>query len=106
MNAAKTLDMDWVHGTCKIGQGEVCCRYLALGSNGFECGKLDAVLRETIDQRYQAGTMHAKGDNCGGHPLPEDSGDFDSAVAALNEVDPEYGTALNTLVDYDEPDED
>lgn len=29
---------DIIKNTCKIGQGSKCCKYLAVGSNGFEWG--------------------------------------------------------------------
>lgn len=51
-------------GTCNIGQGELCCKYLTF-SNGFECAKLNPSLRAMIDARTN---MKAKGDNCPGKP--------------------------------------
>lgn len=52
-----------VKNVCKIGQGAECCKYLLLGSGGFECGKLTA--KETIDKLWNS-TKNAQGDNCEG----------------------------------------
>ena len=53
-----------VEEVCKIGCGALCCRYLMMGPTGFECGKLNSAIRNTIDA--QVDDMTAKGDNCGG----------------------------------------
>lgn len=53
----------YVRDTCKIGQGNSCCRYLVCGANGFECSKL-TTMKETIDLRVDS--MTAKSDNCDG----------------------------------------
>lgn len=50
---------------CKLGQGEKTCRYLVVGEKGFKCGKYNFV-RGAIDERSEAGTMNAKGNNCEG----------------------------------------
>jgi hypothetical protein len=50
---------------CKIGQGDKCCRFLACGSDGFECLKHTS-LAATLNARVVAGTMNAIGDNCDG----------------------------------------
>lgn len=55
-----------VKSLCKIGQGDACCRYLTMGSDGWGCAKLSRELRKQIDERVTAGTMNAKGDNCSG----------------------------------------
>lgn len=52
-----------VKDVCKIGQGKDCCRYLMVGGNGFECGKL-TVFKPIIDARVRK--MSAKSDNCEG----------------------------------------
>lgn len=59
---------DFVRVTCRIGQGAACCRYLAVDPRGFCCLKLDPALGPVIEARQEAGTMHAKGDNCPGIP--------------------------------------
>lgn len=48
---------------CRIGQGEACCRYLALGAVGWSCEKRGN-LRLAIDRRVDQ--MSAKSDNCDG----------------------------------------
>jgi hypothetical protein len=54
-----------VKDVCKLGQGGHCCSYLGAGADGWECLK-ESSLKSTIDARRSAGTMNAKGDNCGG----------------------------------------
>lgn len=46
---------------CRPGEGALTCRYLVIGSGGFECAK-NSALRWTIDERVAS--MTAKGDNC------------------------------------------
>lgn len=53
-----------VKDVCKIGQGHDCCRYLVMGTKGFECAKLQLSLRHTIDGRVHK--MSAQADNCEG----------------------------------------
>jgi len=72
------LDLEYVKQTCKIGQGKSCCRYLVMGANGFECGKLERTLRDALNKRVASNTIVAQGDNCDGldnelepHPDPE-----------------------------------
>lgn len=74
----KVLKKDYVDNTCKIGQGHNCCRYLLMGTGGFECGKLsdepvrsmagDSALshKELMDKRVEKKTCVASGDNCDG----------------------------------------
>ena len=59
-----TISADHVESTCKPGT-EDCCAYLVMGTNGFECVKLNE-LKFTIDLRLAEGTMRAIGDNCEG----------------------------------------
>ena len=54
------------HRVCRIGQGNACCRYLVVGSGGFECAKFSS-LRQTLDNRVAAGSITAIGDNCDGN---------------------------------------
>lgn len=52
---------------CKVGQGEKCCRYIVMGSKGFECMKIDPDMKKVLDARVNS--MGAKGDNCEGKDL-------------------------------------
>jgi hypothetical protein len=55
-----------VINVCKIGQGNDCCRYLAMGSGGFECLKMHLIIRLDLDKRVENQTIVARGDNCEG----------------------------------------
>ena len=57
-----------VKTVCKIGQGNDCCRYLVMGSPGFECVK-NTSLRSTLDSRVAMNAIVAQGDNCEGQPM-------------------------------------
>lgn len=57
------LTEEHVRDICKFGQGQQCCRYLILSSNGFECAKPGA-LKGVIDSKAQY--MSAQADNCKG----------------------------------------
>ena len=57
------MDVVKMKETCRIGQGADCCKYLACGPEGMECGKLSPGLKAAIDRRDD---MTAKGDNCPG----------------------------------------
>ena len=59
------VDNEWATSTCKVGQGAACCRYLAMGPNGWSCEKHSEMGRY-LDQRVAAETMNARGDNCPG----------------------------------------
>lgn len=59
--------VDHVKNVCKIGRGADCCKYLTVGSNGFECAKLTS-LKLAIDRRDN---MNAKSDNCEGKEIDE-----------------------------------
>lgn len=50
---------------CKIGQGALCCRYLAMSPNGWSCEK-HSRLKKYLDVRAATGTITACGDNCAG----------------------------------------
>jgi hypothetical protein len=63
------MEIEQVREKCKLGQGELCCAYLAFGGDGFECLK-GTSLELTIKQRLASGSMKAKGDYC----LPEEVG--------------------------------
>lgn len=61
--------------TCKVGQGEKCCRYVVVGEHGIVCCK-GSNLGHAIDVRVKEGKMVAKGDNCPGRNIqPEDDND-------------------------------
>lgn len=60
---------DYAKGTCRMGQGADCCRFLVGTPDGLACAKLDASLSATINERYAADTMIARADNCPGFPL-------------------------------------
>lgn len=60
------VDDEWAKGTCKIGQGSACCRYLTIGGKGWSCVKSDPELGPYVDGRAAAGTMAAISDNCTG----------------------------------------
>jgi hypothetical protein len=55
---------EYVKETCRPGQGEKTCRYLLMGPEGWECGKMDPSAKIIIDRRV--GGMAAKADNCEG----------------------------------------
>jgi hypothetical protein len=54
----------YLASTCKVGQGAACCRYVTMGPEGWECGKMDPAIKRAIDAR--AALMGAKSDNCDG----------------------------------------
>ncbi len=74
----KSLETNHVKETCKIGQGHDCCRYLVMGTGGFECARLvkggaanllgqkGETPKDLIDKRVEAKQMVARADNCGG----------------------------------------
>ncbi len=55
--------MEYIRTVCKVGQGSSCCKYLGIGSNGYQCEK-HSPLRAVIDAREDI--MVAKADNCDG----------------------------------------
>jgi len=57
-----------VKNTCKVGQDNVTCRYLAF-SGGFRCVKLDPGLKAQLDKRVAEDSIGAQGDNCPGKPF-------------------------------------
>jgi len=56
---------DYAVKMCKLGKGVETCRYLIVGSGGFECGK-DSEFQEQIDKNFEREIMVAMGDNCAG----------------------------------------
>jgi hypothetical protein len=63
--SSRTIDAEHAKDVCLLGQGHECCRYLTMGSGGFQCAKKTS-LRMTLDARGD--TMVARGDNCSGLP--------------------------------------
>jgi hypothetical protein len=61
---------DHVKNVCKIGQGNTCCRYLVIGSSGFECVK-NTDMKAYLDSRVAMETMDARADNCEGKTVSE-----------------------------------
>lgn len=60
----------YVKDTCKIGQGNDCCRYLVAGGQGFECAKFTSA-GKIMDVRAEANISVAQGDNCEGYQMEE-----------------------------------
>ena len=69
MNDINSIN-DHVRNVCKIGQGNVCCRYLVLSGQGFECMK-GSEMKAYLDSRVAMETMVARGDNCPGKETKE-----------------------------------
>jgi len=46
---------------CRLGQGEKCCAFLTMTSEGFECIRMDYPGNATILARLEEGKMNAKG---------------------------------------------
>lgn len=59
------LVLDYVKTTCKIGQGNACCRYLTMAPDGWDCEK-HTELAAILDARVAAKTIVAQSDNCEG----------------------------------------
>lgn len=59
------VDKEFAIRVCKMGQANLCCRYLVCGSKGFECAKHTS-LKEALDRRVLEKSIHARGDNCEG----------------------------------------
>jgi hypothetical protein len=63
------MNEKYVKETCKPGTTE-CCRYLLMGSRGWECAKLTD-MKNHIDFRADIlEDMRATGDNCAGITNP------------------------------------
>lgn len=72
MSPAKTpiIDKDHLHNVCKIGTGGgQCCRYLTMGADGFECGRLSESMTKLLDERADSGQMNAISKNCNGYGI-------------------------------------
>jgi hypothetical protein len=52
---------------CRIGQGHECCRYLMMGTKGFECAKVAEIgVKALLDQRVAEETMTPGAASAGG----------------------------------------
>src|SRR5207237_8250984 len=60
------VDESRARDVCLVGGGERSCRWLGRGPVGYMCLKHDPSLNGIIRQRFEAGEMGAKGDNCDG----------------------------------------
>lgn len=72
MSPAKDLSnimsVEHAKSVCKMGAGGgQCCRYLTMGSDGFECARLDESFAKEIDERADNGKMNAISKNCDGY---------------------------------------
>ena len=59
-----------VKNVCKAGQGNACCRYLVIGTRGFECVR-DTEMKAYLDARVAMEMMVARADNCNGKTVGE-----------------------------------
>jgi hypothetical protein len=68
MSPAKgpVIETEYWKNVCKPYTGS-CCRYLVMGSDGFECARLSDDMIKTIDERADSGQMNAIGKNCEGY---------------------------------------
>lgn len=57
---------DHVQNVCKIGQGAACCKYLVMGTKGFECLKVTEWGKDLIDDNWVKTVHVSQGDNCDG----------------------------------------
>ena len=55
-----------INSVCKMGQGASCCKYLVMGTKGFECMKTDPKNKKVIDDNWATTPHVAQGDNCEG----------------------------------------
>jgi hypothetical protein len=58
------LTEEYINKFCELGKGKETCRYLTMGS-GWDCEK-GTSLGRYLDERVEANTMNAQGDNCPG----------------------------------------
>ncbi len=59
------LTEEYVNEFCKPGKGKETCRYLTMSPDGWDCEKGTSLGRQ-LDERVEANTMNAQGDNCPG----------------------------------------
>lgn len=63
--ALRSIPDGHVARVCQPGTYQTC-RYLCMGSTGWECIKSDPGFKQLIDDRVEAGQMNATKDNCDG----------------------------------------
>jgi hypothetical protein len=56
---------DYIKTICKMSTGATTCKYLAMDSSGFICGKVIPAIKGVVDSKVP-GEMRAQGDNCAG----------------------------------------
>lgn len=61
----RLIPIEHVKLVCKVQQGPATCRYLLLGTEGFECSK-GGEFTAHIDARVANNETVAQGDNCDG----------------------------------------
>lgn len=61
-----TIPKEMLKAVCKMGEGEVCCRYIVADGTGICCAKHEEGLALQINRRVGAGVFVAMGDNCEG----------------------------------------
>jgi hypothetical protein len=49
---------------CHIGEGATSCKYLVVGSLGFECGATNPFVARAVEDRAQRGLMTARSGPC------------------------------------------
>lgn len=56
-----------VSDVCKMGQGAECCKYLVMGTKGFECMRVNPANKKVIDSDWEVTPHVSQGDNCKGY---------------------------------------
>lgn len=59
------ISRDWLRDVCKIGKGASCCRYVAVGEQGFRCLK-GTRLQSLLDKKAVDKEIVAQSNNCAG----------------------------------------
>lgn len=62
----------YIDKVCKMGYGASCCKYLVMGTKGFECMKTDPKSKKIIDNDWAKTPHVAQGDNCDGFGVEEE----------------------------------
>lgn len=79
---------DYQKNICQIGNGHQCCKYLVLGSKGFECMRDDPANKKVIDSAWLITKHVAQGDNCKGYNTEKSLNQFE------HQIDSESGRYL------------
>lgn len=61
----------YIDKVCKMGYGASCCKYLVMGTKGFECMKTDPKSKKVIDDDWAKTPHVAQSDNCKGFGVEE-----------------------------------